>query len=138
MRIVYARLHFPRIDRYFIDRTAKVVIPVEQKVSSNLPAVIADANRKYGPLLAKMGPPVTAHRAHGGRFNLDASYKWEPRLHIFALGTWGAVPGESTATMDRLGIPVHRQDTVLKRAARRVLEQNLLIETRRWPVGGAA
>ena len=79
-----------RIDRYFVDRTAKVVIPVEQKVSSNLPAVIADANRKYGPLLAKMGPPVTARRAHGGRFNLDTSYKWEPRLHIFALVGRGA------------------------------------------------
>ena len=64
---------------------------------------------------------------------IDGSYQWEPQLFVFALGVWLDVPGESTATMDRLNIPTHDQDRVLCAAAKCVLEHNAQIARERWP-----
>ena len=47
-----------RIDIYFIDRESRCVVAVELKCSSDLPRVIAAANAKYGPFLAR-GPRST-------------------------------------------------------------------------------
>ena len=127
-----------RIDIYFIDRESRCVVAVELKCSSDLPRAIADANAKYGPFLA-CGAPIDAIRPAGGEPlpNVEG-YAWERNLHIFALGTWLAVPGESTATMDRLRIPLHEQDRVLCRAAKAVLKYNARIANRHLPAGCCA
>ena len=108
----------------------------ELKCSANLADAIAGANAKYGPFLSRGGPADFTSRADDRRLpEIDETYRWAPHLFVFALGVWLAVPGESTATMDRLRIPVHEQDRVLCRAAQSVLAHNARIANRRWPAG---
>ena len=127
-----------RPDRYMIDRDSKTVFCVEFKVSADLPRAIGEANDKYGHI-AEAGRPVTIRRRHTGEPlpDIGDDYTWEPCIYVFAIGTWLAVPGEATAAMDRVGIPLHEQDRVLYKAAKAVMAHNLRIADRRWPAGFA-
>ena len=73
-----------------------------------------EANIKNGPFLRHCAEAVFDFRSRANESlpNIDDSYTWAPTLCIFVLGVWLAVPGESTATMDRLKIPLHEQDRV--------------------------
>ena len=126
-----------RPDRYYIDHENLTVIPVELKACANLPEAIEDANSKYGPICAAQTPfTLTLPPGPSADRIRDEQYRLDPHLHIYAMGTWLSVPGESLATMDRLGIPLQAQDKVLTKTARAILGYNAEIENRRFPRGG--